>query len=615
MRKIYITPILVLFTILCFANEESEYLDKLQDLAKTTNDFNHRLALNIALSDDRINNSDQAFSHIRNILKEKDNLPLHLQDILISRQAWLVRDYQRANLLLNNISLEELQDPLVKAVYLVVKADLSDKKDKYYLEALANSKMANSKIMESYIYKIYSITNKHERALCEKALAIINPHELHHYFWIGIVFFVLGVIGLSLFITKLGSELKLKNLLVKKLNIELELRKQNDKEDVVQNYSGTSSEKAKFKAFITNCLEMIQNDKRSASDKLERQKNSLKNYFKIYFQNQIEIKTLIFDLNTTLESTIVKNKANNGITHKTSFLSRIGRIGTDKEMLISILNNSIYHIENLVTEGQIETVFKLNKKGSHSSSLSITLNVEGHLNPRMLDAIFPKEKMNINNLEPKTMSFWTVNREVERLGGTLEHSIINNNLYQIVIEIPVHIDNRNETKPKPKQVIHPSSADNLGQNANETREKNEKSPDFEGGKIRAKKILIVEDNKINQLVVSKMLNGEGYETVSANNGQEALDYFKDQDFDLILMDIQMPIVDGFKATHFIRNYPDENKSKTPIVALTASSFLSKKEKAMMFGMDEHISKPFEKEELIGVVDHCLNPDKGGLLSA
>jgi len=118
-------------------------------------------------------------------------------------------------------------------------------------------------------------------------------------------------------------------------------------------------------------------------------------------------------------------------------------------------------------------------------------------------------------------------------------------------------------------------------------------------------ILIVEDNKINQLVVAKMLNDKGIKTVTANNGAEALQEVRMHHFDLILMDIQMPIMDGYKATSEIRALEDNTKSDVPIIALTASAFLSELEKAKLFGMNEHVGKPFSPEELMEKINACM----------
>ena len=123
--------------------------------------------------------------------------------------------------------------------------------------------------------------------------------------------------------------------------------------------------------------------------------------------------------------------------------------------------------------------------------------------------------------------------------------------------------------------------------------------------LAGNKILLVEDNKINQLVVANMLKKLGIEVVTADNGLEALDEFAKQYFDLVLMDIQMPKMDGYRTTAEIRKSSDPRKREVPIIALTASAFLTAKEKAKLFGMNDHVGKPFGPEDLLEKISNCL----------
>ncbi len=123
--------------------------------------------------------------------------------------------------------------------------------------------------------------------------------------------------------------------------------------------------------------------------------------------------------------------------------------------------------------------------------------------------------------------------------------------------------------------------------------------------LAGNKILIVEDNKINQLVVAKMLKKLNIDIVTADNGQEALNAMNEAYFDLILMDIQMPIMDGYRATAEIRKSVDPRVRDIPIIALTASAYLTEKEKAKLFGMDDHVGKPFGPEDLLDKISHHI----------
>jgi CheY-like chemotaxis protein len=123
------------------------------------------------------------------------------------------------------------------------------------------------------------------------------------------------------------------------------------------------------------------------------------------------------------------------------------------------------------------------------------------------------------------------------------------------------------------------------------------------------KILLVEDNKINQLVVAKMLRKLNIEVVTANDGLLALEEFDKQSFNLVLMDIQMPNMDGYRATAEMRKNADPIKREIPIIALTASAFLTEKEKAKLFGMNDHVGKPFGPDELLDKISSLLEIQK------
>ncbi|PKQ62347.1 response regulator [Labilibaculum manganireducens] len=112
-------------------------------------------------------------------------------------------------------------------------------------------------------------------------------------------------------------------------------------------------------------------------------------------------------------------------------------------------------------------------------------------------------------------------------------------------------------------------------------------------------ILLVEDNKLNQTVVKFTLRRYGYLIDVANNGIEAIEMFKQGDYDFILMDIMMPEMDGLDATRAIRNL--ENGRKIPIIALTADIMIANEEKCLRNGMNGHIAKPFEIDNLFKVL--------------
>ncbi len=113
----------------------------------------------------------------------------------------------------------------------------------------------------------------------------------------------------------------------------------------------------------------------------------------------------------------------------------------------------------------------------------------------------------------------------------------------------------------------------------------------------SKKLLVVEDNKINQQYLAGLLRKWGFEYDLAENGQIALDLLDKNEYELILMDIRMPVMDGYEATIRLRNTHQNVNHNTPIIALTASALVDEKERALAAGMNYHITKPFTPEQL------------------
>lgn len=118
------------------------------------------------------------------------------------------------------------------------------------------------------------------------------------------------------------------------------------------------------------------------------------------------------------------------------------------------------------------------------------------------------------------------------------------------------------------------------------------------------KVLVVEDTVVNQKVAQMMLEKLGVTVVIADNGQTAISKFREASFDLIFMDCQMPVLDGFKATEAIRNLESEGR-RTPIIALTANVVKEEKDKCFASGMDDFISKPVSQKMLAQMLQRYL----------
>jgi CheY-like chemotaxis protein len=124
------------------------------------------------------------------------------------------------------------------------------------------------------------------------------------------------------------------------------------------------------------------------------------------------------------------------------------------------------------------------------------------------------------------------------------------------------------------------------------------------------RILVVEDNLVNQRLATRLLEKRGYHVAVAGNGQQALLALEKERFDLILMDMQMPEMDGFEATAEIRKREKANDRRLPIVALTAHAMKGDREKCLAAGMDGYLSKPIRPQELDAVLHRYLEPPRG-----
>ncbi len=122
---------------------------------------------------------------------------------------------------------------------------------------------------------------------------------------------------------------------------------------------------------------------------------------------------------------------------------------------------------------------------------------------------------------------------------------------------------------------------------------------------RRARILLAEDNVVNQRVAAGILGKKGHEVVIASNGQEALAQLAQREFDVVLMDVQMPDLDGFAATARIREREHATGSHLPIVAMTAHAMKGDRERCIAAGMDHYLCKPLDAKELLALIDTLM----------
>jgi len=191
-----------------------------------------------------------------------------------------------------------------------------------------------------------------------------------------------------------------------------------------------------------------------------------------------------------------------------------------------------------------------------------------------------KTKKGKNAAIIKLLEFNIANRIIESLGGTLDFDISTDKFaFSFILKF----------KKGELFAVEQEKAKEFALPEIESQEK---------VSLKDATVLLVEDNLINQKIVLLSLKKAVKNVEVANNGKEALDMFGSAKYDVILMDIQMPIMNGIVTTKKIRSIENSTNTHTPIIAITANALLGDKEECLAAGMDDYISKPFQIETLI-----------------
>jgi CheY-like chemotaxis protein len=131
------------------------------------------------------------------------------------------------------------------------------------------------------------------------------------------------------------------------------------------------------------------------------------------------------------------------------------------------------------------------------------------------------------------------------------------------------------------------------------------------------RILLAEDNAVNRLFAMRLLQKQGHSVQAANDGAEAVASFERERFDVILMDVQMPVMDGIAATRTIRKKETQTGTRIPIIALTAHAMSGDRERLLACGMDGYVTKPIRTNELFAALDEIQRAEEqpAGLVPA
>lgn len=248
-------------------------------------------------------------------------------------------------------------------------------------------------------------------------------------------------------------------------------------------------------------------------------------------------------------------------------------------VISNILHN--YNLKNKVTNTFNDAVSLIKKETF--DLLFIDFNLNGMSGDQIIDELnnkFPGNKLNIVFLSQIKSSI-----EVIKLQKTKNYDFITKPILQTKIQ--KYFDKKYATAKidLPKKTNH-----------NEVT-KNKKAT-----------ILVAEDQIINMKIVTQLLQRKGWKVIAAENGKIALETFEQNqnNIDIILMDVQMPEMDGFMATENIRKIEQQSGTHTPILAMTAFAMKGDKEKCLAAGMDYYISKPINPSELYEVIEKFIN---------
>lgn len=188
--------------------------------------------------------------------------------------------------------------------------------------------------------------------------------------------------------------------------------------------------------------------------------------------------------------------------------------------------------------------------------------------------------------EDKILELSIIKHLIEKLNGKLKITFQKNSS---IFEFSTEFENNSEYVLKPENI----------------KTKNLTTENEDINSLKDAKILVVEDNDINQKVIELSLRKLVKIIDFANNGKEALELFGKNKYDLIIMDIQMPIMDGFKTTQKIREAEVATKTHIPIIAITANALIHDKKACIEAGMDDYIAKPYKIQEVIKKIENLI----------
>lgn len=319
--------------------------------------------------------------------------------------------------------------------------------------------------------------------------------------------------------------------------------------------------------------------------------NDILDYSKID-AGKIEIEKIPFDLKAlvnNIRKTLVQNAKVKGLDLQLSYDSKLPiNVVGDPVRLSQILTNLIGNAIKFTSKGSVHIELDLIKKSYQATSIQIGVRDTG--------IGIPKEKFD-TIFQSFSQADTTTTR---KYGGTGLGLSITRKLLELQdskIQLESEVNKGSRFFFDLDFDIAPSIKT---QNNKAVETAAPTIEHFDGARV-----LLVEDNKINIIVAQKFLKKWGLEVDIAENGQIALDKVQQTDYELVLMDLDMPVMDGYEATRQIRALKDQRYKDLPIIALSASAVMDFRQRAMEVGMVEYVTKPFKPAELQKVLSKFI----------
>jgi two-component system sensor histidine kinase/response regulator len=312
---------------------------------------------------------------------------------------------------------------------------------------------------------------------------------------------------------------------------------------------------------------------------------------------ELSLESAPFDVKKAVEDVVrVLNiqAEKKGLKISASFLPKnLPQVSGDFVKVRQIIFNLGGNAVKFTHEGSVTIKVEMKSMDDNTGQFHIEIEDTGiGMKPESLDHIFDKYTQAGPDTSRKYggtgLGLTITKRLVEMMGGsiTVESTPGKGTIFQVQLPLPLAVD------------MEPAAAVSLNGSLEEKTSidagKNETAPAY---------ILLAEDNKINQKLVKAMLAKACHKVDIVENGRDAVEKVKQIPYDLVLMDVQMPEMDGLQAAQLIRQ---EGFYHLPIIALTANAFEKDKEKCLKSGMSQFMTKPLKQAELLGTIAKCLD---------